>query len=100
MRGFGKPSIVLASECVGLVATILALALLLKPLGISGAAISSLLGYSGTSLALLYKPAELLSCVLENIAARSLRRHLDLDTVSRSAGGECLIHAKRLDQAL
>jgi O-antigen/teichoic acid export membrane protein len=53
MRGFGKPSIVLVSECVGLVATILALALLLKPLGILGASISSLLGYSGTLLALL-----------------------------------------------
>ena len=54
-RGLGKPSVVLAGESVGLVATILALALLLKPFGILGASISSLLGYSGTLFALLFQ---------------------------------------------
>ena len=41
------------SESIGLVVTILALALLLRPFGILGASLSSLLGYSGTLFALL-----------------------------------------------
>jgi len=54
-RGLGKPSIVLASESIGLIATILALALLLRPFGIIGASLSSLLGYSGTLFAILFQ---------------------------------------------
>jgi O-antigen/teichoic acid export membrane protein len=54
-RGLGKPSVVLASESVGLIATLIALAFLLGPFGIVGAAISSLLGYSGTLFALLFQ---------------------------------------------
>jgi len=52
-RGLGKPSVVLVSESFGLVVTILALALLLRPFGILGASLSSLLGYSGTLFVLL-----------------------------------------------
>jgi O-antigen/teichoic acid export membrane protein len=52
-RGLGKPSIALAGETVGLIATILALAIFLRPFGILGASVSSLLGYSGTMIALL-----------------------------------------------
>jgi O-antigen/teichoic acid export membrane protein len=53
MRGFGRPAVVLVSECVGLVVTTVTLALLLESFGIIGAAISSFLGYSATLLALL-----------------------------------------------
>ena len=49
--GLGKPVIALLSESIGLIATIVALIFLLRPLGIIGAAISSLLGYSSIMLA-------------------------------------------------
>jgi O-antigen/teichoic acid export membrane protein len=55
IRGFGKPTVVLVSECTGLVITVLALFLLLKPWGIVGASVSSVLGYSTTTLALLFQ---------------------------------------------
>jgi O-antigen/teichoic acid export membrane protein len=71
MRGFGKPTIVLVSECIGLVITILMLFLLLKPLGIVGASVSSVLGYSATMLALLFQISRIvklpfLSIILPN----------------------------------
>ena len=53
MHGFGKPSVALLSECAGLVVTVVALALLLKPWGMIGASIASFLGYSGTMIAFL-----------------------------------------------
>jgi O-antigen/teichoic acid export membrane protein len=53
MRGFGKPSVALVSECAGLVVTVLALVFMLKPWGMIGASISSLLGYSGTMVVFL-----------------------------------------------
>jgi len=46
LRGLGRPSAVLYSQLAGLVATVIGLALFLRPLGIDGAAISSLMGYS------------------------------------------------------
>ena len=46
-RGMGNPMCILWSELAGLVVTVISLACLLKPLGIFGAAISSLLGYTG-----------------------------------------------------
>jgi O-antigen/teichoic acid export membrane protein len=52
-RGLGSPIIVLISECAGLVVTIFILVLLLKPFGILGASIASLLGYSFTQFALI-----------------------------------------------
>lgn len=54
LRGMGQPKLVLYSELVGLGVTLLCLLALLQPLGIMGAAIASLLGYSAVSAILLY----------------------------------------------
>lgn len=53
LRGLGDTKAVLWGESVGLLATAVGLALLLRPLQINGAALASLLGYSATTLALL-----------------------------------------------
>lgn len=53
LRGLGHTQAVLWGESVGLVATAVGLAVLLRPLQINGAALASLLGYSATTVALL-----------------------------------------------
>jgi O-antigen/teichoic acid export membrane protein len=52
-RGLGMPATVLYAELVGSVTTATSLYLLLSPMGIVGAAIASLLGYSTVTIALL-----------------------------------------------
>jgi len=52
LRGMGRPYAALQAELAGLVVTVVALAAMLRPMGIIGAAIASLLGYS-TVLAVL-----------------------------------------------
>lgn len=52
LRGYRRPSQVLWSQLAGLAATLLALAVFLSPLGIVGAAIASLFGYTITAIAL------------------------------------------------
>jgi O-antigen/teichoic acid export membrane protein len=52
-RGLGATGAVLVSEIVGLVAGILALALLLKPWGIIGASVAALTGYTAGTVSLL-----------------------------------------------
>jgi O-antigen/teichoic acid export membrane protein len=52
-RGLGMPATVLYSELGGLVITVISLSLLLRPMGIVGASIASLLGYSAVMIALL-----------------------------------------------
>lgn len=54
MRGLGKPAIPMRAEFAGLLGTIPVLVLLVKPLGILGAAVSSIIGYS-ISLAVLLR---------------------------------------------
>ena len=54
LRGLGRPYAVLKAELTGLVVTGLALAAMLRPMGIIGAAIASLLGYSTTMASLLF----------------------------------------------
>jgi O-antigen/teichoic acid export membrane protein len=54
LRAMGRPYSVLGAELFGLVVTALALLLLLRPLGINGAALASLLGYSAVGVALLF----------------------------------------------
>ena len=53
IRGFGSPYLVLRAELLGLAVTAVSLALMLRPFGIIGAAVASLLGYSTVTLALL-----------------------------------------------
>ncbi len=53
LRGLGYPAIVMKAELCGVVVTILSLVSLLKPLGIMGAALASLLGYSAVTLLLV-----------------------------------------------
>jgi Na+-driven multidrug efflux pump len=55
LRGLGLPGAALAAELCGLAVTIISLALMLRPLGIVGAAIASLLGYSATFAVAMYK---------------------------------------------
>ncbi len=53
LRGMGRPQAVLRAELAGLPVTAATLALTLRPLGIMGAALSSLLGYSTVAAVLL-----------------------------------------------
>ena len=52
-RGLGKPVVVLYAELAGMLTTALSLYLLLRPMGIVGASIASLAGYSTVMVALL-----------------------------------------------
>jgi O-antigen/teichoic acid export membrane protein len=54
-RGLGRPAEVLWSELIGLGATGLMLAVLLPPLGIVGAALASMVGYTTTVVVLLVR---------------------------------------------
>lgn len=54
-RGLGRPVEVLIGEAAGLVATVLALAVLLPALGIVGAAVASLVGYGLTMVVMLVR---------------------------------------------
>jgi O-antigen/teichoic acid export membrane protein len=53
LRGMGRPYAVLRAELSGLAVTAVALIAMLRPMGIIGAAIASLLGYSTVSAVLL-----------------------------------------------
>ena len=53
IRGLGHPYQVLRAEALGLIVTVISLAALLRPLGILGAALSSLAGYTSVTLFLL-----------------------------------------------
>lgn len=53
-RGLGHTTAILVSEIVGLGAAVVALAFLLRPLGIIGAAIASVCGYGAATVALLF----------------------------------------------
>jgi Na+-driven multidrug efflux pump len=53
LRGLGEPSIVFWGEAVGLVVTAGMLVALLRPMGIMGAGIASVLGYASSGLVLL-----------------------------------------------
>jgi O-antigen/teichoic acid export membrane protein len=53
LRGMGRPYAVLRAELAGLAVTAVALIAMLRPMGIMGAAIASLLGYSTVSAVLL-----------------------------------------------
>jgi O-antigen/teichoic acid export membrane protein len=55
LRGLGEPGSALAAELSGLAITAISLALLLKPLGIMGAAIASVAGYATTFSVALYR---------------------------------------------
>jgi O-antigen/teichoic acid export membrane protein len=54
LRGLGRPYAVLRAEVAGLAVTALGLAATLRTMGIMGAALASLLGYSTVSVALLF----------------------------------------------
>ena len=62
LRGLGQPTAVLKSEAIGLVFTVALLAVLLGPLGIVGAAIASLCGYSATAAVLIHYVKGRLGC--------------------------------------
>lgn len=53
LRGLGHPTSVMQAEFAGLVITVIALALMLRSLGIIGASVASLLGYSTVAAVLL-----------------------------------------------
>ncbi|HLI63611.1 MAG TPA: oligosaccharide flippase family protein [Terriglobales bacterium] len=87
-RGLGKPAAVLYAELAGLLMTIVSLYLLLRPMGIIGASIASLAGYSTVMMSLLLQarwlthksPAELLLPSPEDVV-EGLKR---LATLARS----------------
>ena len=54
-RGLGMPAVPLYAELAGVVTTVVGLYFLLRPMGIVGASIASLLGYSTVTIALLFQ---------------------------------------------
>ena len=62
LRGLGHPVVVMRAELFGLLVTVVSLILLLKPLGIMGAALASIIGYSMTFCALVFQSHKLMSC--------------------------------------
>jgi O-antigen/teichoic acid export membrane protein len=62
LRGLGHPKAVLLAELIGLVATISLLVLLLRPLGTMGAALASMLAYSGVTVVLLREIQKTTGC--------------------------------------
>jgi O-antigen/teichoic acid export membrane protein len=62
LRGLGAPKATMWSEFGGLIVTVLLLALLLKPLGIMGAAIASLVGYATVAIQLVSWTRQLTGC--------------------------------------
>jgi O-antigen/teichoic acid export membrane protein len=67
IRGLGFPYAVLRAEMLGLVATGISLALMLKPLGILGAAVSSIFGYSVVTIALLASASALTDASIKEL---------------------------------
>jgi O-antigen/teichoic acid export membrane protein len=59
IRGLGKPAACLYAEAAGVLTTIISLYFLLRPMGITGAAIASLLGYSTVMATLLLQARRL-----------------------------------------
>jgi O-antigen/teichoic acid export membrane protein len=55
LRGIGKPYAVLQAELLGLAVTAIALATMLTPMGIMGASLASVLGYSTVTIILMLK---------------------------------------------
>jgi O-antigen/teichoic acid export membrane protein len=53
LRGLGRPVLVLWAELCGLAVTMVALLFLLRPFGIMGAALASVLGYSAVLITLV-----------------------------------------------
>jgi len=53
LKGLGLPKAVMWAEAAGLIVTIISLLLMLKPMGIMGAALASLFGYSTVGIALI-----------------------------------------------
>jgi O-antigen/teichoic acid export membrane protein len=77
-RGLGATKAVLMSEIVGVVAGVATLAMLLGPLGIVGAALASLVGYSAASLMLVTAIGRATG---SSVAALLLPRARDVGTV-------------------
>jgi len=67
LRGLGAPKAVMWSELGGLAVTLASLAMLLKPMGIMGAAVASLLGYGTVAIQLLYWTRRLTGCSLSEM---------------------------------
>jgi O-antigen/teichoic acid export membrane protein len=67
LRGMGRPYAVLQAEFGGLIVTAIMLAATLRPMGITGAAIASLLGYTTVCLILLAQTRHLTSLSLSTM---------------------------------
>jgi O-antigen/teichoic acid export membrane protein len=67
LRGLGSPKSVMWSELGGLIVTLILLGLLLKPMGIMGAALASLFGYGTVTIQLLYWTRELTGCAVSEL---------------------------------
>ncbi len=62
LRGLGRPALALWAELCGLAVTVIALMLLLRPLGIMGAAVASVLGYAAVLVTLVRASRALTHC--------------------------------------
>ncbi len=67
LRGLGDTSGVFWGEAIGLAATAVSLALLLRPMGIMGAGIASVLGYAVTCAVLIYRVCGSTGCSLSRL---------------------------------
>ena len=86
LKGLGAPTTVMWAEFGGLPVTAVSLVLLLKPLGIMGAALSSLLGYGAVSVLLLVQAKSLTGFSLPSLCvARGSEVGLLLSQVESAA---------------
>jgi len=90
LRGMGRPYAALQAELAGLVTTAAALAAMLRPMGIMGAAVASLLGYSTVTVVLLrsarrYAGMSLTALVLPRMAELRSGLEMLVYLLSRSA---------------
>lgn len=84
-RGIGEPNLVFVSEWVGLIVTGIMLFFLIKPYGIIGAAISSLVAYSVTYLYLLFMIARKTNEPYVNLLLPRKNEVSDLAALMRAA---------------
>jgi len=90
-RGLGYPKIALIGEICGLVVTVISLLFLIRPLGIIGAGIASLLGYTFTAAGLLIQ----LSRFSDNKIGNLLIPHSDDFAVLRMRVDAVLVNYRK-----
>jgi O-antigen/teichoic acid export membrane protein len=84
LRGIGRPVAALVAELVGVLITVGGLVVMLKPLGIVGAAIASLLGYGAVGAVLTLMAARAIDCSVVELIVPTRMEFAELLTFVRT----------------